>query len=90
MRAANQLFADPPPTVDPAMPFVDPDLAPRPDHDAVAGFDALLAGLDPDTARHVLRECLAGIALRQHQLRVQESRYAGEDARPQALFRISG
>jgi hypothetical protein len=85
MRAANQ--------IDPAMPVVeftfDQGIAPKPDQDAVAGFDALLASLDPDTARHVLRECLAEIALWQHHLRVQESRYTSEDARPRELFRIS-
>ena len=62
--------------------------APKPDRDTVAGFDALLADLDPDTARDVLRACLDGIALRQHHLRVQESRYASDDAQPRTLFRI--
>ena len=94
MRAANQTIADPSPITDPAMPVVeftfDQGIAPKPDQDAVAGFDALLASLDPDTARQVLRECLAEIALWQHHLRVQESRYAGDDAEPRALFRISG
>jgi hypothetical protein len=88
------------PTIDdsalPAMDFgvgvgvgvgFDDDLPPRPDRDAVADFDALLAGLDPETARDMLCECLAGIALWQHQLRVQASRYAN-DARPRELFRI--
>lgn len=92
MRAANPLFADPSPIADPTMPVVeftfDPEGAPRPGEDAVAGFDALLASLDPDTARQVLRECVAEVALWQHHLRVQESRYASEDARPRELFRI--
>jgi len=94
MRAATQTFADPSSIADPAMPVVeftfDQGIAPKPDQDAVAGFDALLASLDPDTARTVLRECLAEIALWQHHLRVQESRYASDDARPQSMFRISG
>src|SRR5690242_10966023 len=51
MRAANQ--------TDAAMPVVEftfeQGIAPKPDQEAVAGFDALLASLDPDTARHVLR-----------------------------------
>ena len=62
--------------------------APTPDQDAVAGMDALIATLEPEAARDVLRECLAGIALRQHRLRVQERRYAGDEAQPRALFRI--
>jgi hypothetical protein len=94
MRAATRTLADPSPIADPAMPVVaftfDQGIAPKPDQDAVAGFDALLASLDPDTARTALRECLAEIALWQHHLRVQESRYASDDARPQAMFRISG
>jgi hypothetical protein len=86
MRAANQTIDDP---ALPAMDFgFDGDVAPRPDRDAVAGFDALLSTLDPDTARHVLSECLAEIALWQHHLRVQASRYANDDARPRELFRI--
>jgi len=86
MRAANQTVAD---TPLPVMEFTfEQDLAPKPDQDAVAGFDALLASLDPETARRVLRDCLAEIALWQHHLRVQESRYASEDARPRELFRI--
>lgn len=92
MRAANQGFVVPSPTPNADMPVVEFSFeagpAPRPDQDAVAGFDALLARLDPDTARVVLRECLAEIALWQHHLRVQESRYASEDARPRELFRI--
>jgi len=86
MRAAY------PPSTENALPVTEftfeQGLAPKPDPEAVAGFDALLASLDPDTARRVLRECLAEIALWQHHLRVQESRYASEDPRPQALFRI--
>ena len=78
MRAANQTFAE------------TDGYAPKPDQDAVAGFDALLASLDPDTARHVLRECLAEIVLWQHHLRVQESHYASDEARPREMFRISG
>jgi hypothetical protein len=60
----------------------------RPDQETVAGFDAALAGLDPDTARRVLSEGLAEIALWQHHLRVQESRYASDDGQPRELFRI--
>ncbi len=93
MRTANQTFADRAPIADPALPVTEFDfdgIAPKPDQEAVAGFDAVLASLDPVTARQVLRECLAEIALWQHHLRVQESRYASEDARPRELFRISG
>ena len=86
MRAANQT------STDDAMPVTgytfEQGIAPRPDEASIAGFDALLASLDPDSARRVLRDCLAEIALWQHHLRVQESRYASDDARPQALFRI--
>lgn len=92
MRAANQGFAVPSPTADAGMPVVEftfeQAAAPRPDREAVAGFDALLARLDPETARVVLRDCVAEIALWQHHLRVQESRYASDDARPRELFRI--
>lgn len=92
MRAANPGFAVPSPTADADMPVAeftfDQGAAPRPDREAVAGFDALLARLDPEIARVVLRDCLAEIALWQHQLRVQESRYASDDARPRDLFRI--
>lgn len=91
MRAATRTLADRTPIADPALPVTEFDfdgIAPRPGQEAVAGFDALLASLDPDTARTVLRECLAEIALWQHHLRVQESRYASEDARPRELFRI--
>lgn len=92
MRAANQPCADPSPIAAPPMPVaefaVDFAAPPRPDRDAVAGFDALLDSLDPDTARHVLRECLAEIVLWQHHLRVRESRYASDEARPRELFRI--
>jgi hypothetical protein len=59
-----------------------------PDQETVAGFDAVLAGLDPDTARQVLHEGLAEIGLWQHHLRVQESRYASDDGQPRELFRI--
>ena len=41
------------------------------------------------TARHALLDGIAEIALRRHQLRVRESRYASEDARPSELFRIA-
>jgi hypothetical protein len=92
MRAANPPSAKPSPTADPSMPVVEfafgPAVPPQPDRDAVAGFDALLASLDPDTARHVLRESLAEIVLWQHHLRVRESRYASDEARPRELFRI--
>ena len=91
MRAAHHTLVDRQPIADPALPVTEFDfdgIAPRPDPEAVAGFDALLASLDPDTARLVLSECLAEIALWQHHLRVQESRYASQDARPLALFRI--
>ena len=62
-----------------------PDL--RPDNQAIAGFDALLSGLDPVTAQRVLQECLAEIALWQHHLRVQERHYAA-DVRPREMFHI--
>ncbi len=92
MRAANQGFVVPSPTTDADMPVreftFDQRTVPRPDQEAVAGFDALLARLDPQTAHAVLRDCVAEIALWQHHLRVQESRYASDDARPRDLFRI--
>lgn len=92
MRATTQPSTAPSPTDDQSLPVVefafDPAVPPRPDRDAVAGFDALLASLDPDTARHVLRESLAEIVLWQHHLRVRESRYASDGARPRELFRI--
>lgn len=61
---------------------------PYPDQQAIAGLDVLLQGLDPETAQRLLRDCLDEIALRQHRLRVQESHYAGDDARPRELFHI--
>lgn len=64
------------------------DPTPHPDQQAVEGFDALLRELDPATAQQVLRECVAEIALWQHHLRVQESRYASDDARPREMFHI--
>jgi hypothetical protein len=51
-------------------------------------FDALLQGLDPETADQVLRDCRAEVALWQHHLRVQETSYASDDPRPRELFRI--
>lgn len=88
MRAANPTFAATP-DIPPVAGFDLADgLAPRPDLDTVAGFDALLASLDPDTARHVLRECLVEIALWQHHLRVQDSRYASDAPQPREMFRI--
>ncbi len=59
----------------------------RPDHEAIAGFDALLSGMDPETAQRVLQECLAEIALWHHHVQVQERHYA-TDARPREMFRI--
>ena len=59
----------------------------RPDDQAIAGFDALLRNMDPETAHRVLQECLAEIALWQHHLRVQERHYAA-DARPREMFHI--
>ena len=59
----------------------------RPDDQAIAGFDALLRNMDPETAQRVLQECLAEIALWQHHLRVQERHYAA-DARPREMFHI--
>lgn len=64
------------------------DPVPQPDPEAIAGFDVLLEGLDPETAKLVLRDCLAEIALWQHQLRVQETRYASDEARPREMFHI--
>jgi hypothetical protein len=61
---------------------------PYPDQQALAGLDALMRQLDPETAQRLLRDCLDEIALRQQRLRVQESHYAGEDARPRELFHI--
>ena len=66
-------------------PIPRPDV--RPDHQAIAGFDALLRGMEPEAAQRVLQECLAEIALWQHHLRVQERHYAA-DARPRELFHI--
>ena len=60
----------------------------QPDQETVAGFDALLARLDPATARQVLHEGLAEIGLWQHHLRVQESRYASDDGQPRELSHI--
>ncbi|MDQ2702793.1 MAG: hypothetical protein M3Y70_08300 [Pseudomonadota bacterium] len=60
---------------------------PIPDAQAVASFEALLASLEPDVARVVLRDCLAEIALWQHHLRVQQRHYAA-DARPREMFHI--
>ena len=65
----------------------DLDPIPRPDPQAIAGFDALLQGMEPETAQRVLRECVAEIALWQHHLRVQERHYA-TDARPREMFHI--
>ena len=66
-------------------PIPRPDV--RPDHQAIAGFDALLRGMEPEAAQRVLQECLAEIALWQHHLRVQERHYAA-DARPREMFHI--
>jgi hypothetical protein len=54
----------------------------------IMSFDALLQGLDPETADRVLRDCRAEVALWQQHLRVQESSYASNDPRPRELFHI--
>ena len=70
------------------MRALDLNPTPYPDQRAFAGLDAVMRELDPATAQRLLRDCLDEIALRQHRLRVQESHYAGDDARPRQLFHI--